>query len=534
MSRRDDDDDDHDGSDGDGDETRALHVGQDSSIGGVTGGEETTSSNKPRRLTETSMLLTKDETNSSSSTHVVSLDATESANSAAGSTVALESDVSAIAPAAAADGADSSPPDKWNLVYIGFWLLGAAFLAPWNAVLSVTTYWDTAISPGAIFYFTICYMMSNLAGLGVVVTLGDRLSFSVRILPGLVLFAVVLIALLFVNDVYLANVCMGLLGIADSIVQGSVWALAGQYNIRMSGAVMAGNGLAGILITVIQLIIFLAIPAEFDGFERDAIMTKFFFAACVILIVVSAVFFQFVLLRSPVTAYYLARSRVPRADGNVEKMTVLQVMRAVAPQGVNAFLVFFVTLTLYPAIASLIQPQSYTFELIPFFVIIVSIFNVGDFIGRSLPRWERLIIVPRRWLTVPVLARVVFVPVFVLCVEPHLIASDVATYLIVIAFSLSNGYLGTLAMQFGPELVPPQGPRARRRSDGDNADNRLDIGRVDRRGNQCICSRISGDEMKLKTFFTNSFCFLSLKKRFLWKPWHWYSQQRLAKMTVHI
>lgn len=40
--------------------------------------------------------------------------------------------------------------------------------------------------------------------------------------------------------------------------------------------------------------------------------------------------------------------------------------------------------------------------------------------------------------------------------------------------------------------------------------------------------------MKLKTFFTNSFCFLSLKKRFLWKPWHWYSQQRLAKMTVHI
>lgn len=406
---------------------------------------------KARRLTETSLLLEHERDNLS---HLNASETAETAES--DSTVALESEPSTVAAPLAALPSDGAPADRRNLVYIGFWLLGAAYLAPWNAVLSVTPYWDVAISPGAIFYFTICYMMSNLAGLGVVVTLGDRVSFSWRIVPGLMLFATVLCALLFVHDVYVANVCMGLLGIADAIVQGSVWALAGQYNMRMSGAVMAGNGLAGILITAIQLIIFFAIPAQVDGFARDETMTQFFFAACIILIVVSAAFFQFVLLRSPVTAFYLARARVPRADGNVQKLSVWQVTRKVAPQGINAFLVFFVTLTLYPAIASLIQPQSYTFELIPFFVVIVAIFNVGDFIGRSLPRWEWLIIVPRRWLVLPVLARVAFVPVFVLCVEPHLIASDVATYLIVVAFSLSNGYLGTLAMQFGPELVEPQ------------------------------------------------------------------------------
>lgn len=291
ASNHTDDDDDDD----DEDETRALHINSGDNTKDAAGGGDarSTQSGRPRRLTETSLLLdhSRDDNKSTSENGVVALESVESANSAASATVALESEVSAIA-AAASDAGDgeAAPEDKRNLVYIGFWLLGAAFLAPWNAVLSVTTYWDTAISPGAIFYFTICYMMSNLAGLGVVVSLGDRLSFSMRILPGLVLFAVVLIALLFVHDVYVANVCMGLLGVADSIVQGSVWALAGQYNIRMSGAVMAGNGLAGILITVIQLIIFLAIPAEFDGFERDALMTKFFFAACVILIVVSAIF----------------------------------------------------------------------------------------------------------------------------------------------------------------------------------------------------------------------------------------------------
>jgi len=363
--------------------------------------------------------------------------------------VRVESDVAAVA-----------PPDTRNLVYIGFWLLGAAYLAPWNSVLSVTTYWDVRIAPGAIFTFTIAYMSMNLLGLFVLLWMGDRVSFFVRIVPGLVLFAVVLLVLLFVGDVVLANICMALLGLADAIVQGSVWSLAGQYNERITGAVMSGNGLAGILISAIQLIIFFAIPADVSGFERDAVMIKFFFAASILVIIASALFFQFVLMRSPLTHFYLARARAPRAplsDGTEQqqqKLSVWRVTRAVLPQGANAFLVFFVTLTLYPAIASLIQPVQYDFALVPFFVVIVSLFNLGDFVGRSLPRW--LSFVPPRWLVLPVLARAAFVPVFIFCVEPHLIASDAATYSIVILFALTNGYLGTLAMQFGPEMVQPQ------------------------------------------------------------------------------
>lgn len=364
------------------------------------------------------------------------------------------SPINSVAPATAADGGAAAPPDRYNLVYLGFWLLGAAYLAPWNSVLSVSTFWDVQISPGAIFTFTISYMTANLAGLGVLVMVGDRLSFAVRILPGLALFAVVLALLLFVDSVIIANVCMAVLGLADAIVQGSVWSLASQYNDRMTGAVMAGNGLAGILITAIQLIIFFAIPPSFTGFERDAVMIKFFFATSILVIVVSAGFFQFVLMRSPLTRFYLARASAPRSDGAEERLSVWRVTRAVAPQGFNAFLVFLVTLTLYPAIASLIPPTAYEFELVPFFVVLVAVFNLGDFVGRSLPRWIKF--VPPRFLWLPVLARVAFVPVFVFCVEPRLIASDAATYIIVLIFALTNGYLGTLAMQYGPELVQPQ------------------------------------------------------------------------------
>lgn len=374
--------------------------------------------------------------------------------------VLLDEESPIVVNAAASDAAAAAapPPDRHNKVYLGFWLLGAAYLAPWNSVLSVSTYWDVQISPGAIFTFTISYMTANLAGLGVLVTVGDRVPLVARIVPGLALFAIVLLALLFVDNIVLANVCMAVLGLADAIVQGSVWSLAGQYDDRMTGAVMAGNGLAGILITAIQLVIFFAIPLDKTGFERDAVMIKFFFAASIFVIVLSAVFYFLVLMPSPLTKFYLDRARAPRpvrADGTTpQRLSVWRVTRGVASQGFNAFLVFLVTLTIYPAIASLIVPTSYESKFVPFFVVLVAIFNLGDFIGRSVPRWYK--IVPPRFLWMPVAARIAFVPAFVFCVEPRLIASDAATYIIVLVFALTNGYLGTLAMQYGPAIVEPQ------------------------------------------------------------------------------
>ena len=69
-------------------------------------------------------------------------------------------------------------------------------------------------------------------------------------------------------------------------------------------------------------------------------------------------------------------------------------------------------------------------------------FNVGDFIGRSLPRFDALVIISPKYLWIASLARIVFVPAFLFCHEPHWIRFDLAVIGIMAAFSLTNGYIG--------------------------------------------------------------------------------------------
>ena len=209
-----------------------------------------------------------------------------------------------------------TPKDEFGKVYISFWLMGAAFLIPWTSMLSVSDYWSLRIEPNAIFKFTISYMMTNLVGLVFIVFFGDRVPIAIRIVPGLLTFLVVLVALLFTTDVIVANVLVALLGLSDAIVQGSIYGLAGQFHPRFINAVMSGNGIAGIIISVIQLTIMIAVPAAEDGnvLARGELTTRLFFSACGVVIVLAGLCFVFLLQRSPVTKHYLNESQKERLE----------------------------------------------------------------------------------------------------------------------------------------------------------------------------------------------------------------------------
>jgi len=241
-----------------------------------------------------------------------------------------------------------------------------------------------------------------------------------------------------------------------------VCGLAGQFHPRFINAVMSGNGLAGVVISAIQLAIMVIVPENADALVRGAQTTQWFFGACGVVIVLAIVSFLFLLMKSPVTAHYLRESPQERLEfitgqeSGSARSPFMVIVKTIAVQAFNVMFVFLVTLTLYPAIATLIVPVSYDYGKIPFFVVLVTIFNVGDFVGRSMPRIDALVVITRKWLWLPIAARIVFVPLFVLSVHPRLIVSDLATYFIMFAFALSNGYLGTLAMMYGPVPLKPQ------------------------------------------------------------------------------
>jgi equilibrative nucleoside transporter 1/2/3 len=90
------------------------------------------------------------------------------------------------------------------------------------------------------------------------------------------------------------------------------------------------------------------------------------------------------------------------------------------------------------------------------------LFNCGDYTGRILASWVRL---PGRGATGQTITlllsclRAGFVPLFMLCNAapgplrnlPVIFSSDADYYVLMIVFSISNGYLGNLIMMLGPQ-----------------------------------------------------------------------------------
>jgi equilibrative nucleoside transporter 1/2/3 len=113
-------------------------------------------------------------------------------------------------------------------------------------VITAVDYWAEIYSSQIIFKYTIAYMVPNLVGLVFVVLWGPRIPAAFRIIPGFMLFIVVVIVVIIVHNATLSIFLMGLLGFSDSVVQGSVYGLAGQFPPKYVGAVMAGNGVSGV------------------------------------------------------------------------------------------------------------------------------------------------------------------------------------------------------------------------------------------------------------------------------------------------
>lgn len=83
------------------------------------------------------------------------------------------------------------------------------------------------------------------------------------------------------------------------------------------------------------------------------------------------------------------------------------------------------------------------------------VFNVGDFLGRHLCSFPRLLIWSARRLLSLSLARTLFIPIFLLCniqrgntstISSAIISSDILYMLILLAFGVSNGYVSSLFM----------------------------------------------------------------------------------------
>jgi len=170
------------------------------------------------------------------------------------------------------------------------------------------------------------------------------------------------------------------------------------------------------------------------------------------------------------------------------KMSTWSIVKRIWIWILAVFVCFFGTLIVFPAITVLVKstgsknattvfqqlPQNGTTVATPtentwsdtYFIPVgcFLLFNVGDFVGRTLAG-----VIKINWATHfgsvcllgLSLVKLAFVPLFLFCnaapsnrsVTSVLIDSDAAYLIFMIIFSISNGYIGSVVMMFGPKML---------------------------------------------------------------------------------
>ncbi|XP_042331152.1 equilibrative nucleoside transporter 1 [Sceloporus undulatus] len=272
-----------------------------------------------------------------------------------------------------------------------------------------------------------------------------------------------------------------------AILQGSLFGLAGLLPASYTAPIMSGQGLAG---TFAALAMICAIAS---GSKLEDSAFGYFITACVVILM--AIGSYVILPRLDFFRYYSMKDkteyRVHEKHSEMEtkvdlikkdepngvevkhsingaspapehNSSVLSIFKKIWVMAASVCFVFTVTIGVFPAVTVAVKSTIAGETLWAKYFIPVSCFltfNVFDWAGRSL---TAVCMWPGKdsWLLpFMVIVRVVFIPLFMLCNAqprnnlPVIFGHDAWYIIFMIFFSISNGYLASLCMCFGPKKV---------------------------------------------------------------------------------
>lgn len=296
-----------------------------------------------------------------------------------------------------------------------------------------------------------------------------------------------------------------------AVVQGSLFGLVGLLPQKYSAVFMSGQGLAG---TFAALAMIFAIASEADS---ESAALGYFITPCVGTLV--TLFSYMLLPKLEFARFYLDRKSVnkqsyeletssrllttdavedsvktsdpsngsvlnrspnkgdndeeegvkqafitlPSENTSSQKSSVLQVFKKIWVMAFCVTFVFTVTLSVFPAVTvdvETVYGGKWERYFIPVFCFLI--FNLMDFMGRTVTLVSKWPSKDSRLFPVLVVCRVIFVPLLMLCnvqdrnYMPVLFSNDFMFAAIMVFFSVSSGYFVCLSMTYAPQLVEPK------------------------------------------------------------------------------
>jgi len=407
------------------------------------------------------------------------------------------------------------PDDKLKLVYIVFYWLGIGTLLPWNMFISVMAYWDYKFrtiesedvnivtnngtetgdvgGPNELQkafggYLAVASMVPNVTFLILNAFFGHRFKTQPRLIVSLILVIVVFsftsVMVMVDTDTWQSTfltvtlVSVVFININTAIFQGGILGVAGKFPPAYMGAVFSGQAVGGIFASGCN-VVFLALGAT-------AVQSGFFCFLTSVVFLLTALVAYGLVTKSEFYQYHLGEktvevdkekkpedSKLLESNGDAiptipVKVNPFHVLIQISPYAAAVCLVFTVTLGCFPAITLQVvstMPKGSAWHD-KFYVPVACflLFNIGDYIGRFLAgllQWPQPGKVGSYLTLLLSILRFVFLPLFLFCnIRPTergltdvYFESDTAYIIIMLLFSVSNGYIGSICMISGPQTV---------------------------------------------------------------------------------
>lgn len=222
--------------------------------------------------------------------------------------------------------------DAHNMAYIIMFWEGLGNLFPWNAFITAAGYFATRFC-GTPFednfenFFSISFMCAQTVGLALAVKYGNMMTLRTRIIYPLFWYsAIFLMTTAFVLDTvmdptllfYLTLLSTIVCGVSGAILSGGLFGLAAVMPPVYTGAVMNGQGLAGLTVSIASIVTILAAdPVDNcstgdadtgDTCAYDVDWSAFAYFSIATFALLTCVMVFEVLCALPFTHFHLARS----------------------------------------------------------------------------------------------------------------------------------------------------------------------------------------------------------------------------------
>lgn len=351
-----------------------------------------------------------------------------------------------------------------NHVYLTLLFIGIGLLWPWNCILSASVYfkhdvfhdktiWANIFTSSMMTVSTLSSMLSN-------VWLARRQhSYSERVIRGLIWEILVFVALSAVTMMHslcslwftftLVMVLVAISSVATAMTQNGIMAIANVYGSEFSQAVMVGQAVAGVLPSVVLLIIsFFSNPSE-----QSTSGIVFYFLTTTVVAMVSVVLYRVnkigSKLKNPTTSS-LASPAIPFK-------TLFYKLKYLV---LSIFTTFVVTL-IFPVFAATVLVKGFPLSNSQYSPFIFTVWNVGDLHGRVIADWP-IFRSPRFTpfkTFVYSLWRLLFIPLFLFfCINNKSeisfpVLQDLGYTILQYAFGLTNGHVISISFMKVPEQL---------------------------------------------------------------------------------